>query len=62
LQNLTIATTSLLNREGFKLPIAGMLESCPLLLWEMMDKAKKEEAMQESYHNNGGMEDAEMWV
>jgi hypothetical protein len=63
-RNLTIALTSLINREGSKkvLPIAGMLKFCPLLLCKTMGKAKKEEVMQELHCNNGGMEDAAMWV
>jgi hypothetical protein len=32
------------------------------LLCMMMGKAKKEEAMQELHHNNGGMEDVVMWI
>jgi hypothetical protein len=47
--NLSIASTSLFNREGSKkvLPIAGMLKSSPPLLCKMMGKVKKEEVMQE---------------
>jgi hypothetical protein len=59
-----IATTSLFNKEGSKkfLPIAGMLQSSPSLLCKTMGKAKKEEAMQEMHHNNGGMEDVVMGI
>jgi hypothetical protein len=57
-----IATTSLFNKEGSKtiVPIAGMLQSSPSLLCKTKGKAKKEEAMQESHHNDGGMEDLVM--
>jgi hypothetical protein len=53
---------SLFNREGSKkiLSIAGMLKSSPSLLSKTMGKAKKEEAMQESHCNDGGMEDLVM--
>ncbi len=52
----------LFNREGSKkvLPIAGMLKFSPPLRCMTMGKAKKEEAMQESHHNDGGMEDMVM--
>ncbi len=39
-----------------------MHKSCPPLLCKMMGKAKKEEAIQESHRNNGGMEDVVMWI
>jgi hypothetical protein len=59
-----MATTSLFNREGSKkiLPIVGMLQSSPFLLCKTMDKTKKEEAMQESHHNDGGMMDVVMGI
>jgi hypothetical protein len=59
-----IASTSLFNREGSKkiLSIAGMPKSSPSLLCKTMGKAKKEEAMGESHHNNGGMEDVVMGI
>jgi hypothetical protein len=50
-----ISLMSLLIREGFRevLPIAGMLKHCSPLLCVMTGKAKKEDAIQELYHNDG---------
>jgi hypothetical protein len=63
LWNLSIALTSLFDREGSKkiLSIAGMLKPSPPLLCKTMGNAKKEEAMQEK-HQIGTMKDVVMWI
>ncbi len=56
MRNLSISTTSLLNRESFEevLSIAGVYNFCPTLLPLTMGKAKKEHALGESHHTDGG--------
>jgi hypothetical protein len=49
-------------KRGFKFALSILLQSSPSLLCKTMGKAKKEEAMQESHCNDGGMEDVVMEI